>query len=134
MDELVSFVFFVLLYILSYNLSDVINKRSRIKRESDTIAVMIALYCHKLHFADGLCNQCKKLLDYARERLDKCPFGESKTTCAKCPVHCYKPEMRQQIRAVMRYSGPRMIYRHPIMAIQHLVDGRRKETVRIERR
>ena len=110
------------------------NKNARISREGNTVAVMIALYCHKYHFADGLCTQCKELLEYANERLEKCPFGEGKTTCAKCPVHCYRPEMRQNIRAVMRYSGPRMIYRHPIMAIQHLVDGQRKEPVRIEER
>ena len=92
---------------------------------------MIALYCRKHHFADGLCTQCKELLEYANERLEKCLFGEGKTTCAKCPVHCYRPEMRQRIRAVMRYSGPRMIYRHPIMAIRHLMDGRRKEPLPI---
>jgi hypothetical protein len=95
---------------------------------------MIALYCHKYHFADGLCTQCKELLRYAHERLEECPFGEGKTTCARCPVHCYRLEMRQKIRAVMRYSGPRMIYRHPIMAIQHLMDGWRKEPLPITKK
>jgi len=66
-------------------------------------------------------------MEYASKRLDKCPFQEGKTTCAKCPVHCFKPDMRQQIRLVMRYSGPRMLLRHPLMAILHMIDGRRKE-------
>jgi hypothetical protein len=67
-------------------------------------------------------------LDYARTRLRKCPFQEGKTTCAKCPIHCYKPDRREKIRAVMRYAGPRMLVRHPILALLHLiVDNWRKE-------
>ena len=63
-------------------------------------------------------------------RLDKCPFLEGKTTCANCPVHCYKSDMREKVREVMRYSGPRMTLRHPILAVFHLIDGLRKEPVR----
>ena len=36
-------------------------------------------------------------------------------------VHCYQPQMREQIRQVMRYSGPRMLLYHPVLAIWHLV-------------
>ncbi|MCJ7769641.1 MAG: nitrous oxide-stimulated promoter family protein [Dehalococcoidales bacterium] len=110
------------------------NKNARISREGNTVAVMIALYCRKHHLADGFCTQCKELLEYANERLEKCPFGERKTTCARCPVHCYRLEMRQRIRAVMRYSGPRMIYKHPVMAIRHLMDGQRKEPLPIAKK
>jgi hypothetical protein len=103
-------------------------------RERKTVEAMIDLCCHGLHLsADGLCPDCLALQEYARERLQKCPFQEGKTTCAKCPVHCYKPEMRERIRAVMRYAGPRMLYRHPIMAVQHMIDGRRAEPVRAKR-
>ena len=70
-----------------------------------------------------LCPECQELLKYAFERLDKCPFQERKTTCAKCPVHCYRPELRERIRVVMRYAGPRMLFRYPILAIHHLLDG-----------
>lgn len=104
-----------------------INKRSRIRHESDTVTAMIALYCSKKHNSDELCPECMELENYALERLDKCPFQEGKTTCAMCTVHCYKFDMRERIRAVMRYSGPRMIYRHPVMAIMHLMHGLRKE-------
>lgn len=120
---------FVLLCALSYNLFTMRNKRPRIKRESNTVATMIALYCGENHTPDGLCPECASLQDYTRRHLDKCPFQEGKTICAKCPVHCFKPDMRERIRAVMRYSGPRMMYRHPIMAIFHLIDGRRQEPV-----
>jgi hypothetical protein len=107
-------------------------------REARTVEAMIALYCRAEHerAAHGrggtgaLCAECAALLDYARARLDRCPYQENKTTCAKCPVHCYTPAMRKQVRAVMRYAGPRMLVRHPLMALLHLIDGLRQEPVR----
>lgn len=105
------------------------NKHPRMDREGKTIAVMLGMYCRDQHGGKELCAECQELLTYARQRLEKCPFQEGKTTCAKCPVHCYKPAMRERVRTVMRYSGPRMTYRHPMMAIQHLIDGRRKEPI-----
>ncbi len=42
---------------------------------------------------------------------------KKKTFCANCKVHCYKPQMREQIRQVMRFSGPRMLLYHPVLAI-----------------
>jgi len=86
---------------------------------------MISLYCRAHHSpTDGICPECTTLQEYALLRIQKCPFGADKPTCANCTVHCYKPEMRQRIRQVMRYSGPRMLYRHPVLAILHLVDGK----------
>jgi hypothetical protein len=102
----------------------------RITRERKTVEAMIDIYCQERHSTgNGLCQECKALRDYARQRLQRCPYQEGKTTCAKCPIHCYRPAMREQIRAVMRYAGPRMPYRHPLMALQHMVDGRRKEPI-----
>ncbi|HEX9117585.1 MAG TPA: nitrous oxide-stimulated promoter family protein [Anaerolineae bacterium] len=103
----------------------------RLAREARTIAAMIHLYCREQHGAAGeLCPDCRELLAYADLRLAKCPFQEGKTTCANCRVHCYKPAMRERIRVIMRYAGPRMLYRHPILAIRHLLDGRRKVATR----
>ena len=100
---------------------------SRMRRESKTIEAMIRLYCHDHHGSkDELCPECRELLDYVLVRLDRCPFRENKPTCAKCPVHCYQPDMREKVRAVMRYAGPRMLYRHPVLAVLHLIDGFRK--------
>jgi len=110
------------------------NKNPRISREIKTVAVMITIYCRKHHSADELCPECRALMEYARKKLEQCPFGEGKTTCARCPVHCYRPEMRQKIRILMRYSGPRMIYKHPLMAIRHLMDGRREEPLSITKK
>jgi hypothetical protein len=102
----------------------------RVKRERETIQVMVRMYCRDQHYAAELCAECQELEEYAVMRLNRCPFQEGKTTCAKCPVHCYKPEMREYVRRVMRYSGPRMLLRHPMKALLHLLDGRRQEPVK----
>ena len=83
---------------------------------------MIRLFCRGHHKPKGrgLCPDCAELLVYARARLDKCPFGEDKGSCAKCDTHCYKPQMRKRIIEVMKYSGPRMLLHHPILAMRHL--------------
>ena len=99
----------------------------RIRLEKKTISVMIEMYCRDRHGGrDGvLCDRCVKLHDYAMERIDKCPFCLSKPTCAKCPIHCYKPDVRERIKTVMRYSGPRMLGRHPVLALLHKLNGLR---------
>lgn len=102
--------------------------RRRLERERRTIRFMIEIHCHDRHDAprdspDGLCDDCRELLAYAVRRIDHCPFLADKPTCARCPIHCYKPDMREKVREVMRHSGPRMMRRHPILAIFHLMDG-----------
>jgi len=99
----------------------------RRKRELRTIQVMIRMYCRR-HHADGalrLCDACATLADYAEHRLDLCVFGDAKPTCANCTVHCYSAEKREQIRVVMKWAGPRMLFRYPVLAVFHLIDGRR---------
>jgi len=111
-------------------LTQEVTSKPRMAREGRTIRVMIEMYCRDVHATpEGLCVECMALSLYAMERLRRCPFQEGKTTCAKCPIHCYKPDKREQVRTVMRYAGPRMMFRHPVMAAWHLFDGRRKEPV-----
>lgn len=111
------------------------DRHARIDREGRTVAVMIALYCRHHHGKAGaLCAACEELASYARERLTTCPFQEGKTVCSKCSVHCYRPEMRQRVKEVMRYSGPRMMTRHPVMAVQHLLDQHRKAPLEAAKR
>ena len=99
----------------------------RLARERKTVEAMIRIACRGQHGTrSGLCDECAELLGYADERLRQCRFGADKPACAKCPVHCYKPAMRERIRAAMRYAGPRMSYRHPILTLFHFWDGRRK--------
>lgn len=97
----------------------------RLAREWTTIETMIHIYCRD-HHEGGLCPECKGLLDYASVRLDRCRFGAEKPTCAKCPVHCYQRNRREQVRAVMRYAGPRMLWEHPILTVRHWLDGMRR--------
>ncbi|WP_261818275.1 nitrous oxide-stimulated promoter family protein [Vibrio gallicus] len=82
---------------------------------------MISIYCRNHHNTiHGLCAQCSDLKEYAKTRLDRCVFGQQKPTCNKCPVHCYKPEQKRMMREVMVYAGPRMLLKHPVLAIRHL--------------
>ena len=94
--------------------------KHRIEYEKRTVEKMIRLFCRAHHGTDGLCADCKQLLEYAHARLDKCKFGEDKSTCRKCPVHCYRRDMKEKMVAVMRYSGPRMLFRYPLHALRHL--------------
>ena len=120
----------------------------RVRREQRTIEVMIRMYCGAGHPSalratddalddprgdvsadpggdgDGLCRDCAQLLDYSRRRIERCSFGDQKPTCARCTVHCFRSDMRTRVRAVMRYSGPRMTVRHPYLAVRHLLDRR----------
>ncbi len=97
------------------------------EKEKQVVDLMIQIYCKKKHPGvqkkDGCCEECDKLRSYAGLRVDKCPFMETKTFCSNCRVHCYKPEMREKIREVMRFSGPRMMMYHPVMAVHHVISS-----------
>ncbi len=93
------------------------------QRERDTVRLMIGIFCRGRHGGRTLCASCAQLAGYAMQRIDRCPFQAAKPTCAKCAVHCYRPAMREAVREVMRYAGPRMALRHPILAFLHLLDG-----------
>lgn len=98
------------------------------EREKRMVSEMIALYCRKKHHTKGgLCPECADLEAYARMRSDKCPFMETKTFCSNCKVHCYKPVMREKIREVMRFSGPRMLFSHPVMAVSHVIESKKEK-------
>ncbi|WP_278540481.1 nitrous oxide-stimulated promoter family protein [Collinsella intestinalis] len=127
-------------------------KRKR-EREQEIVSQMIALYCKGNHSAHrsvslrerggemrqmregaalrergsgerwDLCPECAELEAYAHARSERCPFMEEKTFCSNCTVHCYRPEMRERIRTVMRYAGPRMLFHHPVMAIRHMIES-----------
>jgi hypothetical protein len=94
-------------------------------RELATLRVMIEMYCRVHHAGKPLCGECAELAVYAARRLARCVFGAAKPTCANCTVHCYGVDMREHARAVMRHAGPRMLLRHPLLGIAHLIDGRR---------
>lgn len=97
---------------------------ARLVREWRTLSVMVRIYCRDCHgTAAGLCVECGQFLSYARVRLDRCRFGSEKPTCARCPVHCYQRERREQVKVIMRHAGPRMLWEHPVLALRHWLDG-----------
>jgi hypothetical protein len=101
-------------------------EQARLERERRTIEAMIACFCRGRHGSRaGLCPECLELLEYATARLERCPFQEDKPTCVKCPIHCYQPARREQVKAVMGYAGPRIMWRHPILSLRHMLDAYR---------
>ena len=100
---------------------------ARRAREWQTMTAMVRIYCRDRHdAAGGLCGKCQQFLDYAGVRLERCRFGREKPTCAKCPVHCYQRDRREQVRVIMQHARPRMLWEHPLMSLRHRLDGFRK--------
>jgi len=99
-----------------------------IARERLTMAKMIGIHCFARHDTarDALCESCQEFLEYAEVRLQKCPYGDDKPTCANCPIHCYTPVQRARAKEIMQFAGPRMLLSHPLLAIAHQLDGFRK--------
>ena len=97
----------------------------RLARELLTITKMTEMYCCAHHGTSpgSLCRTCDEFVDYVGARLDKCPYADCKPTCANCPIHCYKRTRQQQGREIMRFSGPKMLARHPLLTIAHMLDG-----------
>ena len=99
------------------------------KNENEMIPLMIIMYCRSKHRLarkqykikhSCLCQDCYELMQYTLYRLSKCPFKENKGFCSFCKINCYKSDMREKMRKVMRYSGYRMVFRHPIIVMAHL--------------
>lgn len=100
--------------------SKIYNKR---EKEKKTVRLMIIKYCKDHKHLDTPCDNCKELIEYAENKIEDCPLMETKTYCSNCGIHCYAPKMRKRIKKVMKYSGPRMIFSHPLMVIDHLYQG-----------
>jgi hypothetical protein len=96
-------------------------------RALKTIEAMLRMYCDGNNHPrrEAICTDCAALLNYASRRLKRCVFGDAKPNCAACVVHCYRADMRELIRTVMRWAGPRMLLRHPILSLSHMFAERR---------
>lgn len=111
--------------------------QKRMLRERGTIQMMAQIYCQAHHKREksreqsdqlneansSLCPTCQDFLNYALLRLDQCPFRDQKPTCTKCTIHCYQPDRREQVRQIMRFAGPRLLWKRPLLSILHLLDG-----------
>lgn len=105
------------------NLSDTKKIAEKRMRDQRVVEAMIRMYCKGVHHASSVpCPSCQALIDYCRVRVEHCPREAEKTFCSSCPHPCYAPRMRQQIKVVMRWAGPRMLFHHPILLIRHAFD------------
>ena len=112
-------------------MEDTSKTRKRRERETRTVSQMIALYCAANHKDEPrearavcgkpLCAACAELDAYCAKRTERCLKMHEKKDCNSCPIHCYAPAKREAIRAVMRFSGPRMLFAHPVAALRHLL-------------
>ncbi|KAF0249083.1 MAG: hypothetical protein FD167_1507 [bacterium] len=95
----------------------------RLERENKTIKAMIEIYCKKNHKSNiGSCSECRQIYDYASYRITRCPHKDNKPACTTCEIHCFSLKMKEEIKKIMRFSGPRMLIHHPILSLFHYID------------
>ena len=100
------------------------NKRLK---ELKTVRKMIEIYCKGQHRrkSGDLCESCAELMHLCRSKGRAMPtYGRKKhfVPCAKHTV-MHRP-IGNELKEVMRYSGPRMLWIHPIMTIRHILLGK----------
>lgn len=99
----------------------------KLKTELITIEKMTKLYCLQHHQQKvEQCRSCQDFINYAAKKLDRCVYGQNKPACKQCPIHCYKPAEKQLAQRIMRYAGPKMLFKHPILAIKHLIKSQKR--------
>jgi len=92
-----------------------------ISLELKCISVMIKIYCNGNHNTKNkICDECENLKIYSEYRTLKCKYKNDKPVCSSCLTHCYNQQNREKIRTVMRYSGPKMLYKNPRLTIIYL--------------
>lgn len=82
------------------------------EKDREILRKFIEVYCAGNHGSPegALCAECNDLFSYASDRLKRCPY-DPKPKCKDCTTHCYKPEYREKIRQVMKYSGLHFVKR-----------------------
>lgn len=93
----------------------------KIEFEKKILREMILLYCNKKHKSNTLCSECRELLEYSNNRVDNCKYIDEKSFCSNCKIKCYSPKTKEKIREVMRFSGKRMLFSHPILCVKHII-------------
>ena len=99
----------------------------RITRETESLLKMVEIFCNGHHGFDGeLCDDCRDLSENAMACVSLCPYGAGKPVCGRCPTNCFPDGNYARIKTVMRYAGPKMLYKHPLLTAIHLFDAMRK--------
>lgn len=98
------------------------------QKERMLFEMMTKIYCKgQRHNTHGtLCAPCEEMVSYAMERMAHCPHGSNKPSCSHCTIHCFHPGFRIRVKAMMRYSGPRMLLYAPKAALQHFLKPRQE--------
>ncbi|QOR35411.1 nitrous oxide-stimulated promoter family protein [Clostridium sp. 'deep sea'] len=90
--------------------------------EKQLVSKMIQIYCAKHHHPpNDICSECLQLLEYCHLKLDSCPLKQAKPSCGRCTIKCYAKDMQEKIKAVMRFSGPRILFYEPIATIHYFI-------------
>lgn len=106
---------------LYWLISFIISKRggpmtNSIEKKKKILSAMFDIYIKKhQEEKENICS----LRDYAFQRIEKCPNNGKKIYCSSCTIHCFADNERAYIKKVMRFSGPRMMVYHPLMALDH---------------
>lgn len=95
-------------------------------REKKVITEMVKLYCKKNHKNDKLCDECRDVLNYSLNRIDNCKYMDTKTFCSNCKAPCYGPKMKEKVKQIMKFSGPRILFHHPLLVISHMLSRFKK--------
>ena len=114
-----------------YEQNNSLKIKRKIDYEKNMLLYMIKLYCRHNHKeyhknynktfgSKNICKECEEVYNYACERTSKCRFISTKTFCSACSSHCYKKEMREKIKNIMIFSGKRMIFYRPVIALKHV--------------
>lgn len=105
------------------------------RKDLKILALFTSVYCRDHHSQERLplsdlprsltvlqrfpcCVQCRDFLLYAIERRLRCPLDD-KPSCRHCPVHCYRPDQRELVRTIMRYSGKALIKKGRLDLLLH---------------
>lgn len=94
-------------------------------KKKKMIENLVSLFCEAKHRNPMLCESCAELLRYVTSRLNECPLDDEVSSCFMCPNYCYRPDMREKIKEVMRFSAPRILIHHPILMLNHLLHLRK---------
>lgn len=89
-----------------------------------TVEAIGQIYCHDHHGnaerdSGGLCANCREAIELTIQRTEACPHGHS-GNCEDCKTHCQHGQAQENIKKIMRYSAPRMAYKHPIMTLRYI--------------
>ena len=103
------------------------------EREKRTVALMIRLYCRKKHGTKKIfVPNAKHFRSMRCSAVINAPLWKPRPFALTAVCIVTSRKCVKKIREVMRFSGPRMILHHPVMAVRHVIESK-KEKKRLEK-